>query len=255
MIPNNQETSLLIPSQLPEFIRDDANYSNFVAFIQAYYEWLEQEGNVLDATKNILSYRDIDTTIDKFVNYFINDFLPYFPENSLISKEKAIKIARQLYHKKGTPSSYQFLFKILYDSDFDVFFTKDAVLRASAGKWYVPRSVSLNTNDKNFLAITNLRLFGNESKSIATVENSIYDGSKTQVFISNIEREFTSGETVTVVDSRNQPVYFLNSEIVPAGTIKDGDAQYNPFTDTVQINEGQVDSHTVLHETVHGFGG
>ena len=42
-------------------------------------------------------------------------------------------------------------------------------------------------------------------------------------------------------------------EIVPAGTIKDGDAQYNPFTDTVQINDGQVDSHTVLHETVHGF--
>jgi hypothetical protein len=42
-------------------------------------------------------------------------------------------------------------------------------------------------------------------------------------------------------------------QIVPAGTIKGGDAQYNPFTDTVQINEGQVDSHTVLHETVHGF--
>ena len=42
-------------------------------------------------------------------------------------------------------------------------------------------------------------------------------------------------------------------EIVPAGTIKEGAAQYNPFTDTVQINEGEVDSHTVLHETVHGF--
>ena len=42
-------------------------------------------------------------------------------------------------------------------------------------------------------------------------------------------------------------------QIVPTGTIKGGDAQYNPFTDTVQITEGQVDSHTVLHETVHGF--
>jgi hypothetical protein len=42
-------------------------------------------------------------------------------------------------------------------------------------------------------------------------------------------------------------------EVVPAGTIKDGAAQYNAFTDTVQINEGEVDSHTVLHETVHGF--
>jgi hypothetical protein len=42
-------------------------------------------------------------------------------------------------------------------------------------------------------------------------------------------------------------------EVVPAGTIQDGSAQYNPFTDTVQINDGEVDSHTVLHETVHGF--
>ena len=42
-------------------------------------------------------------------------------------------------------------------------------------------------------------------------------------------------------------------EIVQAGVIKDGVAQYNPFTDTVQIQEGYVNSHTVLHETVHGF--
>jgi len=42
-------------------------------------------------------------------------------------------------------------------------------------------------------------------------------------------------------------------EIVQAGVIKDGVGQYNPFTDTVQIQEGYVNSHTVLHETVHGF--
>jgi hypothetical protein len=41
-------------------------------------------------------------------------------------------------------------------------------------------------------------------------------------------------------------------EVVPAGSI-DGSAQYDPNTDTVQIAEGQIDSHTVLHETVHGF--
>ena len=41
MIPNNFKTSIRIPSQLPEFIRDDLNYETFVAFVQAYYEWLE----------------------------------------------------------------------------------------------------------------------------------------------------------------------------------------------------------------------
>ena len=41
-------------------------------------------------------------------------------------------------------------------------------------------------------------------------------------------------------------------EVVPAESIE-GSAQYDPNTDTVQIAEGQIDSHTVLHETVHGF--
>jgi hypothetical protein len=44
-----------------------------------------------------------------------------------------------------------------------------------------------------------------------------------------------------------------NIEIVPAYKVKDGDGQYVSFTDTVQIVEGKVDSHTVLHEVTHGF--
>ena len=35
------KTSLLIPSQLPDYIRDDKNYNSFVDFLTAYYEWLE----------------------------------------------------------------------------------------------------------------------------------------------------------------------------------------------------------------------
>ena len=136
MITNGHKTSLLVPSQLPAFIRDNPDYDKFVAFLQAYYEWMETNGQVLDRTKNLLSYKDIDTTTDEFLKYFINDFLQYFPEDALISKQEAVKVAKQLYQSKGTPASYQFLFRILYNSDFDVFYTKDAVLKASDGEWY-----------------------------------------------------------------------------------------------------------------------
>ena len=219
MIQSNQKTSLLVPYQLPEFIRDDPNYANFVLFLQAYYEWMEQNGNTLDVTKNLLNYMDVDTTTQQFLQYYVNDFMSYFPQEILADKTKAIKIAKQLYQNKGTPASYQFLFRILYNSDVDFFYTKDVLLKPSTGKWYVPKSLKLATNDQNFLQIQNLRLIGNTSKSIATVENAIYDGKKTEVFISNIERLFQSGETVTVVDNRNQPVYFLNGQIVPMGTL------------------------------------
>ena len=208
MIDSNQKTSLLIPSQLPAFIRDDPAYGNFVLFLQAYYEWMEQNNNVTDRSKNLLNYKDIDNTADQFLDYFYNDFLAYFPKDILADKQKVIKLARELYQSKGTPASYQFLFKVLYNSDVDFFYTKDAVLRASAGKWYVAKSLKLASDDPNFLNISNLRIFGESTKSIATIENSVFSGTKTEVFISNIERLFQSGEFVRVVDSNNQDVLF-----------------------------------------------
>ena len=208
MITSGHKTSLLIPSQLPAFISEDPAYANFVLFLQAYYEWMESNNQVLDRSQNLLNYKDINSTSDQFINYFINDFLQYFPQDALISKATAVKVARQLYQSKGTPASYQFLFRILYNSDFDLFYTKDAVLKASAGTWYVAKSLKLATLDPNFQNINNYRLFGETTKSIATVENSVVAGTKTEVFISNIERLFQSGEFVRVVDNANQTVLF-----------------------------------------------
>ena len=208
MISNGQKTSLLIPSQLPGFIRENPDYNNFVSFVQAYYEWMETNGQVLDRAQNLLNYKDIDSTTNDFIDYFINDFLQYFPQDALISKATAVKVAKELYQSKGTPASYQFLFRILYNSDFDLFYTKDAVLKASAGTWYVAKSLKLATLDPNFQNINNYRLFGETTKSIATVENSVIAGTKTEVFISNIERLFQSGEYVRVVDNANQDVLF-----------------------------------------------
>ena len=86
MIPNNFKTSIRVPSQLPEFIRDDINYETFVAFVQAYYEWLElantANANTTIATtsgqgttygsKNLQDYSDVDSTLDGFLKYYIN---------------------------------------------------------------------------------------------------------------------------------------------------------------------------------------
>lgn len=222
MIYNDTKTSLLVEKQLPEFIRDNPDYANFTLFLKAYYEWLETSNTsnsqitttnssgqgVTFATKNLLTYKDVDETIDGFTDYFLNDFLPNFPKETLISKQQAVKVARELYQTKGTPSSYQFLFRILYDSDFEVFYTKDAVFKPSDGIWYVAKSLKLATNDPNFRNVNQYRIFGETSKSLATIENAVLAGTKTEIFISNIERLFESGEYVRVIDNKNQDVLF-----------------------------------------------
>lgn len=209
------KTSLLIPSQLPEWIRDDPNYQNFVLFLQSYYEWMEESGNALDYAKNIPSYMDIDSTTDQFMEYFSNDFLQYFPQDLLISKSKAIKLAKELYQSKGTPASFRLLFRILYNSDLEYYYNRDQILKASDGIWYIPKSVRVNSENPNLLNINNYRLLGETSKTIATIESSVRSGNKTEIFISNITRLFQSGEYVRVVDSNNQDVLF-NGDVLRA---------------------------------------
>jgi len=212
---NTIKKSLLVPYQLPAFIRDNPDYETFVSFIQAYYQWMEQTDNIYDYVENFPSYIDIDQTTSEFLNYYTNEFLQYFPEDILISKSTAIKLAKEIYQSKGTPASYQLLFRILYNSDFYVEYTKDYLLKASAGSWYVAKSLKLDTTDVNFLQTKNYRVFGQTSKSIATIENAVLAGNKTEIFISNIERLFQSGEIVSIVDNYNQPV-LINGEYLSA---------------------------------------
>lgn len=225
----SHKTSIKVPYQLPEFIRADENYQTFVAFLQAYYEWMEQQNigsgkeGAIYGTQNLYNYTDIDfaepgQSYNKFIDYYFNDFLPNFPTDALTDKAKLIKIARELYRTKGTPASYQFLFRALYNSDADIFLTRDVVFKASDGKWYVSKSLKLDTQDPQFLSIDNLRLFGETTKSIATVEKGIRSGTRIEVYISNIERVFQSGEIVRVVDNNNQTLYFKDGVVVPAGT-------------------------------------
>ena len=223
------KTSLKVPYQLPDFISSDSNYQTFVAFLQAYYEWMEQQNigsgkeGVIYGTQNLLNYQNVDfkepgEQFNKFIDYYINDFLPNFPKDTLADKSKLVKIARRLYEVKGTPASYEFLFRALYNTDAQIFLTRDVVLRASDGKWYVTKSLRLATNDEQFLSIQNLRLFGLTTKSFATVERSVRVGNRIEVYIANIERLFISGEDVIVADNNNQPLYFKDGKVVPEGT-------------------------------------
>jgi hypothetical protein len=57
--------SSIVSSQLPEFIQ--ADYPTFIAFIEAYYEYLENEVNT-----EYKSLRDLDDTLDSFSAYSLN---------------------------------------------------------------------------------------------------------------------------------------------------------------------------------------
>jgi len=70
--------SPFIKEQFPLFVQTD--YPKLVLFIKAYYEWLEQEGNVGYLTSKLDTVWDIDRNLEEFYSHFKNTYLDSFPE-------------------------------------------------------------------------------------------------------------------------------------------------------------------------------
>jgi hypothetical protein len=133
MSVNKNKISVVAPSQLPAFVQDD--YPTFVAFLQAYYEYLEQEGKLSWTNEKLESAFDIDETLDDFIDFFKNQYLHQFPAEILADKALLIKNIKQFYLAKGSEKSLKFLFRALFGEDISIIYPNRSILRVSDGKW------------------------------------------------------------------------------------------------------------------------
>lgn len=215
--------SFIVENQIPEFIRSDPDgkYANFVAFIKAYYEWMEQENGVTTESRSLLSYADIDRTTDEFIKQFVYKFLPYFPEDLVNDKAKLIKTINEFYAKKGSTESLKFLFRVVYNEDIDVFLPKENILRASDGKWRIPKTLRLTVSNTvatfDLSKIKKRLAIGRESRATCVIESAyrtidVGTGSEIfEVYVSNIKKKFKNGEFLDVQyidDDGNKGVLF-----------------------------------------------
>ena len=124
------KVSTVVGNQIPDFITDDS--ANFKQFLEAYYEWMQ---TVYLPQSHLENIRDIDTTVDMFIEHFKNEIMQPIPEGVLSDKRLLAKRIQDIYRSKGTEQSYKFLFRILFNEDAELFFPKTALLRPSSGTW------------------------------------------------------------------------------------------------------------------------
>ena len=129
----DNKISTLVESQVPSYLLDDG--PNLVAFLKAYYEYLEQTNKPTDRLKNLLNYNDIDDTLEEFITFFQREVLTGFPERTLGDKRKLIKNIKDLYLTKGSEQSYKLLFRLLFNEEIEFFYPGEEILRASDGRW------------------------------------------------------------------------------------------------------------------------
>ena len=109
----NDKISIFVKDQFPQFYKEDGPI--FEAFVEAYYEYLEQTGQTLDFSRNLIEYQDIDTTTADFLEQFKKLYLEQLPGLIKSDDRLTIKHIMDFYRAKGSERSIQLLFRILFD--------------------------------------------------------------------------------------------------------------------------------------------
>jgi hypothetical protein len=120
------QLSSVVSRQIPEFIRED--YPTFVAFVEAYYEYLQEQGVDLSTA------RDIDQTLDEFVVEFKKELAHNLP--TIQGDERFLLThIKDEYLAKGSEASYKLLFRLLFGKKVELTYPGTQMLRASDGRW------------------------------------------------------------------------------------------------------------------------
>lgn len=236
---SDKSQSAIIQHRLPEFVQ--TNHPTLVAFVQAYYEWLEsqKESGYMRTPSALDGFSDIDTTLDSFVADFKKEFLLGFPEQFAVDGEgntvdvrKLIKNIKEFYRNKGTEKTYEFLFRVLYDTAVEFYYPAKDILRLSDGKWIQKYSIRCSNTLGN-------RIFDARGKTVVqknlTTGNVVASGrvvdvmlfqvgnrEVSELFLTNINGtfvantksgnenyggiEFTDNDSVTRTEPRLYPV-------------------------------------------------
>jgi hypothetical protein len=118
--------SAVVSRQLPEHIRED--YPTFVAFVEAYYEYLKSQG------VDFSTIRDIDNTLESFIIHFKKELAHNLP-NIAQDERFLLQNIKDHYLAKGSEASYKLLFRLLFDKEVDIVYPGRSILIPSDGRW------------------------------------------------------------------------------------------------------------------------
>jgi len=221
----------VVAKQLPEFVRE--SYPTFVAFVEAYYEFLQNNDIRLDQV------RDVDLTLDKFVQYFKAELANNLPA-SVQNERFVLSHIRDEYLAKGSEASYRLLFRLLYGKEINMEYPGRSMLRVSDGRWKQDISVFVRVDAGDPNEIVGKAVDIQTSRKIFRTEINPTTQKLTKV-TANVE------SAVLIDDTNNIWEIFLDRNFY--GTITPGDvlklgsifqAQILPTTSKLKIqNRGE----------------
>lgn len=244
----DKKISTLVEEQFPDFLRDDAlgSKGNFIAFLEGYYEWLEETGNTLDVSKNLLNNQDIDTSAEEYFDFLTKELIPTIPKNIIGDKVQFAKYARDFYKSKGSEQSFRLLFRLIWNEDVEAFYPEKLMLRASDGKWTQETSLRILVITGDPQDFTGKYIVGQTSGARAKVDRiiSTYKFGQLihELFLDDVFSVFVDGESVIDLDNQLEGRVYADFGKLARVDVKEGGA-YHQLGNKVTL-EGRIFGRT-----------
>lgn len=225
--------SNLVADQFPAFYREEG--PRFIAFLEAYYEWMESQGNPVYYSRRVMELGDIDQTIDDFVVHFKKTYLQDIQFDTLTNKRLLVKKVLDLYKAKGTERAIRLLFQIVFGEEIEIYYPSRDVLKASDGTWITPVYLEVTRSSRS------LEFVGKQVTGVSTGATAFVDrivrryimGKYVDIFfISNLSNDFKTGELLKIDDDLTDVPIVVGS--LSNLTIAEGGARFT-LGETVDI--------------------
>ena len=194
-----------IESQFPDFYKQEGPL--FIAFVKAYYEWMESNRETLYHTRNLPDYRDIDKTLDEFIIFFKTKYLSDIQFSIASNKKLFIKNSLDFYRSKGTPRSIDLFFKLIHGIEARVYYPGDDLFKLSDNEFSDIKYLEVEGNPE-LINMIGFNVRGTESGAFAFAERLIRVKKNsriiTVIYVSNIIGNFSTGEQIVTLGAERE---------------------------------------------------
>lgn len=182
--------SPVIARQLPQFVQDD--YPAFAKFIKDFFAFLEQDQGFLRFLEDWKANREPSTNAEPYISKTLADLGFNLSQDLTVSKSVWLSVLRDFYLARGTPQSFEILWKALFNDWVKIEYPRDRLFVTSAANYAVTYYVFLSSTSVGTAAYTYLlnnigsfagTLVGSSSKVTASVESVLPILSNSKIYL------------------------------------------------------------------------
>lgn len=239
----------------PEFYRSEG--PNFIAFVKAYYEWLETNDQVIYEARRLPDYRDIDKTLEDFLVQFKTKYLNNIQFTTASNKRLFIKNSLDFYRAKGTERAVDLYFKLIHGLEAQVYYPGDDIFRLSDNDFRDIKYLEVTYSPSNVLLVGST-VTGKTSGATAYIEKLVRKKAGAiyidVFYITNLEGNFSTNEIINSTALPDHYPKILGS--LSSLTINNGGANFTVGEDvyistgTGRLGKARVTAITLAEGTI-----